>query len=57
VEFRVIDLSGNVLKEWLFQKNTNNWVQQVDIGDLVAGTYFIQAFGKDWHSARMFIKR
>jgi hypothetical protein len=57
LELRVVDISGNVLKEWLFQKTANNWIQQVDIGDLVAGTYFIQAFGKDWHSARAFIKR
>ncbi len=57
LELRLVDISGNVLKEWLFQKTTNNWIQQVDIGDLVTGTYFIQAIGKNWHSARVFIKR
>jgi len=57
LELRLVDISGNVLREWLFQKTDNNWIQPVDIGNLVAGTYFIQAFGKNWHSARSFIKR
>jgi IPT/TIG domain len=57
LELRLVDISGNVLREWLFQKTADNWIQPVDIGGLVAGTYFIQAFGKDWHSAQAFIKR
>jgi len=57
LELRLVDISGNVLREWLFQKTADNWIQPVDIGGLVAGTYFIQAFGKDWHSAKAFIKR
>jgi predicted esterase len=57
LELRLVDIRGNVLREWLFHKTGNNWVQPVDIGDLVAGTYFIQAFGENWHAAREFIKR
>jgi len=57
LELRLVDLRGNILRTWLFQKTDNNWIQLVDIGDLVPGTYFIQAFGKNWHSARAFIKR
>ncbi|HXB33445.1 MAG TPA: T9SS type A sorting domain-containing protein [Puia sp.] len=57
LELRLVDVSGNVLREWIFQKTANNWIQQVEIGDLVAGMYFIQAFGQNWHSAREFIKR
>jgi predicted esterase len=57
LELRLVDVSGNVLREWLFQKTAHNWIQQVDIGDLVAGTYIIQAIGENWHSAQAFIKR
>jgi hypothetical protein len=57
LELRLVDVSGNILREWLFQKTAHNWIQQVDIGDLVAGTYFIQAIGGNWHSAQAFIKR
>ncbi|HLX65433.1 MAG TPA: T9SS type A sorting domain-containing protein, partial [Puia sp.] len=57
LELRLVDVRGNVLRQWLFEKTDNNWIQPVDIGDLVAGTYFIQAFGENWHAAREFIKR
>jgi dienelactone hydrolase len=57
LEIRLIDLKGNILRTWLFQKTANNWIQAVDIGDLLPGTYFIQAFSKNWNSAKAFMKK
>jgi dienelactone hydrolase len=57
LEIRLIDLTGHTMRTWLFQKTANSWTQMVDIGDLVPGTYFIQAFGKNWNSTQAFFKR
>jgi hypothetical protein len=56
-QIRLVDVAGNTLRTWLFQKTDNNWIQQLDVGNLVPGMYFIQAFGKNWSAAQGFTKR
>jgi len=57
LEVRLIDMVGRRLRSWKYQKSQQEWIQTVDIGGLVPGSYLVQIVGKDLVMAKAFIKK
>ena len=56
-DVRLMDLQGRTLRTWAFQKQGQYWSQSIDVGNLAAGSYFIQVTGSNFQSVRAFIKK
>ena len=57
VQVRLLDVQGKTLAVWMYQKQAELWIQTVEIGNLGAGSYFMQVIDKDSQVTREFIRR
>ncbi|HVS98607.1 MAG TPA: T9SS type A sorting domain-containing protein [Puia sp.] len=54
---RIMDFSGKVLEEWLFQKAAAPFNQSIDVGRFPAGNYLIEVSGEGFRETRAFIRQ
>jgi hypothetical protein len=54
---RVLDLSGRVMRNWVFQKLPGSYTQTIEVGYLPAGSYFIEVMGQGFRETKTFIRK
>jgi len=52
----LLDLRGNLLRTYQFEKQDNYWSQSIDLGGLPAGTYVLHVRGKMINAVRTLVK-
>jgi hypothetical protein len=57
LELSLSDAVGRMLRKWTFDKQGVKWVQSIDVGNLPAGSYFLQMKGVKTREVRAFIKK
>jgi hypothetical protein len=53
---RLLDTQGNLLFSWIFKKQGQQMIQDIDVGMLEPGNYFIQVLDQHTHAAKPIIK-
>jgi poly(3-hydroxybutyrate) depolymerase len=57
LQVSLTDVQGKLLRHWVFQKRGLIWDQSLDLGNLAAGSYFLQVRGTTIREVRTFIKK
>jgi len=56
VYVRMLDAQGKILSGWTFQKQDQQWAQDIDVGNLEPGSYFVQVLDNTTQVARPILK-